>query len=233
MKFYNLIAHLLPIPLAYLLFTQEYSEFYILAGIVFSFLLGIYGFSVGMHHTFSHRTFSFSRPVEVALAWVSFYTLLQSPISWSTVHKAHHKYADKAGDPHSPVILGNKVWLPWKYKLKLERPYKKILKDPVHRFLHKNEWLLLLHPIVAASFGINAFMFFYLMPLSYIMILQLIFVVLSHGKIENEQGNNAQKSMLLWVFALTDGDHEKHHKDLSCPSSHRFFANLIGNKNVR
>lgn len=233
MKLYTLLAHLFPIPLAYYLITQEYSYTWLVAGCIFSLLLAIYGFSIGMHHTFSHPTFSFPRSIEVGLAFVSFYAMLQSPMTWSTVHKAHHRYADREGDPHSPSVLGWRVWFPWNYKLGAERPYRRILQDPVHRFIHRNEWLLLLHPLLAAAFGMNAFVFFYLLPVSYIIILQLIFVGLSHGKVENDQGNKSQKSLLLYFFALTDGDHEKHHKDLSCPESHRFFANLIGNRNVR
>ena len=233
MRWYFTLCYFMPVFTLMALVTQDYNLIWALPGIFVSFIFAMYGFSVGMHHTFTHSTFKFSKRVEDILAWVSFYAMLQSPISWGTVHKAHHKYADKKGDPHSPILLGKKIWLPWNHELtSYEKPIKRVIKNKTHQFIHRNGWMLLLHPVLAASLGLEAFIFLYMVPIAYIKIIEIVLVAVSHGGDINSHGDHSKMSKLLYVLALGDGDHEQHHKNMWCPPSHKFFANIIGNKNV-
>lgn len=220
------------IPTIALLLTQSYSLLWIIPSVLISFVFAIYGFSIGMHQTFSHNNFSFNDKTENILAFLSFYSMLQSPITWTTVHKAHHKYADTEKDPHSPVHLGYKIFLPWHHKLNYEKPIKRLL-TPIQKFIHKNQWLLFLHPLLASLGGLNSFIFLYMIPVSYLMILQLGFVILSHGKVINSLGNYAKNDFWLNLISFGDGNHEDHHKDNSYPEYHKWFADLIGNRNER
>ena len=69
--------------------------------VAFSFLTGI-GVSCGYHRYFTHRSFETSRPVKWALGILGSMAL-QGPLTWWVcIHRQHHFFADKEGDPHSP-----------------------------------------------------------------------------------------------------------------------------------
>src|SRR5262245_48597779 len=62
--------------------------------------------SIYLHRALSHRSLTL-RPAGAML----FRTLLwlltgQSQQEWVAVHRKHHAFADREGDPHSPLLLG-------------------------------------------------------------------------------------------------------------------------------
>lgn len=67
------------------------------------YVLGYLGMSVGLHRYFAHRAFKTSRPVCAALAILGSFCLMGPPIFWAAVHRRHHAFTDRDGDPHSPV----------------------------------------------------------------------------------------------------------------------------------
>jgi len=62
-----------------------------------------HGLSVGFHRLFTHRAFQASRPLKVALAVLGSMSFQGSVIGWVADHRRHHQFADRPGDPHSPV----------------------------------------------------------------------------------------------------------------------------------
>jgi stearoyl-CoA desaturase (Delta-9 desaturase) len=66
-------------------------------------LFGITGF---YHRYFSHRAFSVTRPVQFAGAVLGAAAAQRGPLWWAAHHRRHHRYTDRAGDPHSPVRDG-------------------------------------------------------------------------------------------------------------------------------
>ncbi len=62
-----------------------------------------HGVSVGFHRLFTHRSFQASRPLKIALAVLGSMSFQGSVIGWVADHRRHHQFADRAGDPHSPV----------------------------------------------------------------------------------------------------------------------------------
>jgi stearoyl-CoA desaturase (delta-9 desaturase) len=73
--------------------------------------LGMYfvhmgGVTIGLHRQFSHRSFK-SGPIFQALSIIAGSMGGQGPLLyWVSTHRAHHKYSDKAGDPHTPQLHG-------------------------------------------------------------------------------------------------------------------------------
>lgn len=73
-------------------------------------LVGMYvptalGIEAGFHRFFSHRAFRAGRFVTGALG-VFGSMAAQGPILfWAAIHRKHHAFTDKEGDPHSPVPL--------------------------------------------------------------------------------------------------------------------------------
>ena len=70
--------------------------------VVFAVLVG-HGVTVGFHRLFAHRSFEACRPLKIALATLGSMSVQGSVIGWVADHRRHHRFADRPGDPHSPV----------------------------------------------------------------------------------------------------------------------------------
>lgn len=65
------------------------------------------GVTVGYHRLFTHRSFKTNATIRVLLAILGSMAA-QGPLpSWVGLHRRHHEYSDKAGDPHSPHLQGD------------------------------------------------------------------------------------------------------------------------------
>jgi stearoyl-CoA desaturase (delta-9 desaturase) len=70
--------------------------------VVFSLLVG-HGVTVGFHRLFAHRSFQARRPLKIVLATLGSMSVQGSVIGWVADHRRHHRFADRPGDPHSPI----------------------------------------------------------------------------------------------------------------------------------
>ena len=64
------------------------------------------GLTLAFHRYFAHRTFKMSRVVRFVWAFIGTAAMQKGPLWWAGHHVNHHKYADRAGDPHSPMVSG-------------------------------------------------------------------------------------------------------------------------------
>lgn len=71
-----------------------------------SYLLRMWAITVGYHRYLSHRAFKTSRGFQFLLALLGSTAMQQGPLWWASWHRRHHRYADQAGDPHSPIVRG-------------------------------------------------------------------------------------------------------------------------------
>ncbi len=62
-----------------------------------------HGITIGFHRLFAHRSFEAKRPLKIALATLGTLAFQGSIIGWVADHRRHHRYADRPGDPHSPL----------------------------------------------------------------------------------------------------------------------------------
>lgn len=60
------------------------------------------GIAMGYHRLLTHRGYSTPKWLEYCIATCGTLALQGGPIYWVAVHRMHHKYTDKEGDPHSP-----------------------------------------------------------------------------------------------------------------------------------
>ena len=60
------------------------------------------GIAVTYHRLLTHRGYVVPRWLEYTMAILGTMALQGSPIYWVAVHRLHHQYTDKPGDPHSP-----------------------------------------------------------------------------------------------------------------------------------
>ena len=69
---------------------------------VFIVVVG-HGVTIGYHRLFAHRSFEANRPLKISVALLGTCAFQGSVIGWVADHRRHHRYADRPGDPHSPL----------------------------------------------------------------------------------------------------------------------------------
>jgi stearoyl-CoA desaturase (Delta-9 desaturase) len=69
-----------------------------------------HGVTAGYHRLFAHRSFRARRGVKIALALAGSLSFEGAVVSWVANHRRHHAYTDRAGDPHSPYLMGEEPW---------------------------------------------------------------------------------------------------------------------------
>ncbi|MGE3955799.1 MAG: acyl-CoA desaturase [Vicinamibacterales bacterium] len=71
-----------------------------------SHFLRAIGLTLAFHRYFAHRAFKMHRAAQFFWALVGTAAMQKGPLWWAGHHVNHHKYADREGDPHSPMVSG-------------------------------------------------------------------------------------------------------------------------------
>lgn len=77
----------------------------VITGLIFYLISGL-GVTVGFHRLLTHRSFVAKRWLRIALAIAGSFAVQGSATSWVALHRRHHVYSDRPGDPHSPNLTG-------------------------------------------------------------------------------------------------------------------------------
>ncbi|MFJ4657092.1 acyl-CoA desaturase [Nocardia sp. NPDC088792] len=67
------------------------------------------GVTVGYHRLFTHRTFKAAPWVVDVLVVLGSMAGQGAVVSWVALHRRHHEFSDREGDPHSPNLSGGGV----------------------------------------------------------------------------------------------------------------------------
>ena len=70
------------------------------------YVVRMLGITVFYHRGLTHRSYRMSRAVRMAGAVLGASAAQRGPLWWVAHHRIHHRYTDRAGDPHSPVVDG-------------------------------------------------------------------------------------------------------------------------------
>jgi len=103
------------------------------------------GITLGYHRLLTHGSLKVSKPVEYFFSFCGMLAAEGSPLYWVATHRKHHAHSDQDEDPHSPLHgfwWGHMMWLqPAHSKENTDKLFARwapdLLKDPVHRFMHK------------------------------------------------------------------------------------------------
>jgi stearoyl-CoA desaturase (delta-9 desaturase) len=71
-----------------------------------SHFLRAIGLTLSFHRYLAHRAFQMNRAAQFLWALVGTAAMQKGPLWWAGHHVNHHRYADREGDPHSPMISG-------------------------------------------------------------------------------------------------------------------------------
>jgi stearoyl-CoA desaturase (delta-9 desaturase) len=118
-----------------------------------SYTVRAFGITAFYHRCFAHRSFRVPRAVQLAGAVLGAAAAQRGPLWWVAHHRAHHRYTDRPGDPHSPVVDGfwysHLLWIfdPANAATDLAR-VSDLARYPELRLLDRFEYLV---PAAAAS----------------------------------------------------------------------------------
>jgi stearoyl-CoA desaturase (delta-9 desaturase) len=71
-----------------------------------SHFLRAIGLTLAFHRYFAHRAFQMNRLARFVWTFIGTAAMQKGPLWWAGHHVNHHRFADRAGDPHSPAISG-------------------------------------------------------------------------------------------------------------------------------
>jgi stearoyl-CoA desaturase (delta-9 desaturase) len=81
----------------------------VITGVVLYVFSGL-GITIGFHRMLTHRSFVAKRWLRISLAIAGSFAVQGSATSWVALHRRHHVYSDRIGDPHSPNLFGNSAF---------------------------------------------------------------------------------------------------------------------------
>lgn len=80
---------------------------------IMGFITGCLGISMGFHRYFSHKSFLTSKSFSYLLAICGQMAGQGSVFYWTALHRRHHSFSDKEGDPHSPNVSAYPGFSKW------------------------------------------------------------------------------------------------------------------------
>lgn len=210
----------------------------LVATLISFYVLNIAGIWLTYHRYYSHRSFKFKNNT---LKWV--FTVIGcaagrgSPLGWVYLHRKHHRYSDTVNDPHSPKILGFRMFgFGHMKKVENEEMQLFLVKDlmtPAHLFFHKYYMLLLVPLLMLLGFvNFELFYFLWAVPALLIQLSIAVFNYFGHMHGYRSHATNDDSRNNAWLFPLLLGEawHNNHHADPANASTkvHRFEFDPIG-----
>jgi stearoyl-CoA desaturase (delta-9 desaturase) len=190
----------------------------------FSFLIT----TVYLHRALAHRAITLKPPVLMfcrIMIWISTGT---RPRQWVAVHRKHHAFTDKEGDPHSPFIFGFPA-----VQFANAYLYRKVARNPeqVNRYardLPEDRWdrIFFDHALFGLAIGIAALIWALGWELGLIAAVVHMTTYLLGGGAINAIGhrwgkrpneNLATNNQWLALVVVGEGLHNNHHAATTSP----------------
>ena len=71
-----------------------------------SHFLRAIGLTLAFHRYYAHRAFQMNRVARFVWTFIGTAAMQKGPLWWAGHHVNHHRFADREGDPHSPMVSG-------------------------------------------------------------------------------------------------------------------------------
>ena len=142
-----------------MMWTYGWMGWEYLAMMLVGWCVSCLGITIGFHRLMSHKSFETYRWVRGFWTMVGTMSVEGAPLTWCAVHRRHHSFSDRHGDPHSPHLHGEGFWemlrgvwhcqVGWLFtgfwsEPNLEKYIPDLLKDPLLLRINKHYGLLVL-----------------------------------------------------------------------------------------
>jgi len=218
--FHQKLMFILFAHLCILLYTMinHWSWSMLLLGLVIAKIFNAVGNEAGLHRLWAHRSYKTSTWKEYLLHVFATPLLYGTSITYAGVHRQHHVYADTEKDPHITRPWWKVVFYVRNEQYEIETRFvKDLIKDPVHKWLHKNYFiingLILVMFLVTGGLELTGWL------LSYMIIHNFIAAgmvnVLGHrpeyGTRPFDTKDQSSNNTFLKWFTWNEGYHNHHH----------------------
>ncbi|MFI9380658.1 acyl-CoA desaturase [Kutzneria sp. NPDC052558] len=209
--------------------------------VVFYFLSG-FGVTVGFHRLFTHGSFKAKPALRVALAIAGSLSLEMGVLDWVATHRRHHKYSDRAGDPHSPWRFGSDWkaltkglayahvgWLFDRDRTSIDKFCPDLAADPAIKAVHKRFELLMAVSLFAPALigglwsmswhgALTAFFWGSLVRIALLHHVTWSINSICHtfGDEEFEVRDKSRNVWWLAILSMGESWHNLHHSDPTC-----------------
>jgi stearoyl-CoA desaturase (delta-9 desaturase) len=190
-----------------------------------SYVLQTWGVTAGYHRYFSHHAFKTSRVFQFVMAWLGCAAMQNGPLWWASGHRRHHRFSDRPGDPHSPVLGG--FWhahLGWVLSGDNDKPdlanVNELSGFAELRFLDRFKWLPTLATGVVCAFVFGWPGIVWGLGIATTLAFHAPLLVNSAGHLWGarrfQTKDGSRNNAVLGVLVLGEGWHNNHHHDPSC-----------------
>jgi stearoyl-CoA desaturase (Delta-9 desaturase) len=186
-------------------------------------LVGLYipislGITIGFHRYLTHRGFATSGVIKGILIVLGSMAVQGSAIEWVANHRKHHAFADRSGDPHSPLegfFHAHIGWL-WIGDQADTRVYARdLLEDPMVVLLSRLTpfWIILGLAIPLAIGGWEGFLWGGLVRvfLTHHVTWSVNSVTHTFGRRPFATNDRSTNQWIVGLLALGEGWHNNHH----------------------
>lgn len=201
------------------------SVYWIIFLLIYYYIIGIVGLSIGYHRYFSHRSFETGHKRKILLLFLNLLSGQGSIISQASIHRHHHKFSDTDKDVHGSNLSLFDQFL---FSLKDEnyfleeknvRPATDLFRDKTILFFHNHYfkiWLCVLVASLLISWDLTFYIVLSCVGLSFLHT-NFIRTFISHRELKNSYRNfetkdNSFNTMQYQWFSLGEGLHNNHHQ---------------------
>ncbi len=182
------------------------------------------GLTLTYHRYFAHRAFKMGRITQFVWSWIAASAMQKGPLWWAGHHVTHHKFADREGDPHSPIISGfYYAHLGWFLndvrhdKVGATNPVVRDFgKYPEIRFVDEYYWLppALLAAGLYLYGGMQWLAWGFLLPTMTLAHATFAINTINHlyGSRRFDTVDESRNNVITAIFAAGEGWHNNHHR---------------------
>lgn len=193
------------------------------------------GTTVYLHRTLAHKALSVRRPIAMISRIGIWLSTGIRPRQWVAVHRKHHAFTDRDGDPHSPVLLGwKKVQMLnvvlYRRAAKDEKVISRYAKDLPQTFLDK---LFFDRALLGLGLGLSTLIFVFGIKLGLLAAFAHLNLYLGGSAAVNAIAHHFGRrpydnraGNIQWLALLTAGEglHNNHHEaPTSARLSHKWY----------
>ena len=208
---------------ALLVFAVPFSWALVAVWAVSHFLRAI-GLTLAFHRYLAHRAFKMNRVARFVWVWIGTSAMQKGPLWWAGHHVNHHKYADRDGDPHSPMVSGvyyaHIGWFLNDTRNDTLEPTNPVIRDfskaPELAFIEKYFFVppLVLAMAMFALGGLPLLVWGFCLPTMTLAHSTFAINTVNHmfGSRRFETVDESRNNPLTAFFAVGEGWHNNHHR---------------------
>jgi len=182
------------------------------------------GLTLAFHRYYAHRAFRMHRISRFVWTFIGTAAMQKGPLWWAGHHVNHHKFADREGDPHSPMVSGvyyaHLGWFLNDTKFDRVEATNPVLRDfgpvPEIAWLDRNFWAppLVLALALYLAGGLPWVVWGFCVPTMTLAHATFAINSINHmfGSRRFDTFDESRNNLLTAVFAAGEGWHNNHHR---------------------